>query len=133
MPRYLMTVVATASNPRFSVSRVDIDRGGPTYTKDTLRDLEAHAEVFRFLLKVLANHGLVDGKTVGEASYGQPSPGTATFWRISTDPNHPKVGFSAQINAATAKPGRHWLGLRLHGLDGSVEEWEEQPVEIGAD
>ncbi|ORA13392.1 nicotinate-nucleotide adenylyltransferase [Mycobacterium asiaticum] len=37
--RYLMTVIATASNPRFSVSRVDIDRGGPTYTKDTLRDL----------------------------------------------------------------------------------------------
>ena len=37
--RYLMTVVATASNPRFNVSRVDIDRGGPTYTIDTLRDL----------------------------------------------------------------------------------------------
>ncbi|MFI6824669.1 nicotinate-nucleotide adenylyltransferase [Micromonospora sp. NPDC050187] len=39
--RYLMTVVATASNPRFQVSRVDIDRGGPTYTVDTLRDLHA--------------------------------------------------------------------------------------------
>jgi nicotinate-nucleotide adenylyltransferase len=38
--RYLMTVVATASNPRFTVSRVDIDRGGPTYTIDTLRDLQ---------------------------------------------------------------------------------------------
>ncbi|GLB62762.1 putative nicotinate-nucleotide adenylyltransferase [Dietzia sp. NCCP-2495] len=37
--RYLMTVIATASNPRFSVSRVDIDRGGPTYTVDTLKDL----------------------------------------------------------------------------------------------
>jgi nicotinate-nucleotide adenylyltransferase len=37
--RYLMTVIATASNPRFSVSRVDIDRGGPTYTVDTLADL----------------------------------------------------------------------------------------------
>jgi nicotinate-nucleotide adenylyltransferase len=37
--RYLMTVIATASNPRFSVSRADIDRGGPTYTTDTLRDL----------------------------------------------------------------------------------------------
>ena len=36
-----MTVIATASNPRFSVSRVDIDRGGPTYTRDTLRDLQA--------------------------------------------------------------------------------------------
>lgn len=39
--RYLMTVIATASNPRFSVSRVDIDRDGPTYTVDTLRDLRA--------------------------------------------------------------------------------------------
>ena len=38
--RYLMTVVATASNPRFSVSRADIDRGGPTYTIDTLGDLK---------------------------------------------------------------------------------------------
>lgn len=37
--RYLMTVIATASNPRFSVSRVDIDRGGTTYTIDTLHDL----------------------------------------------------------------------------------------------
>lgn len=37
--RYLMTVIATASNPRFTVSRVDIDRDGPTYTVDTLRDL----------------------------------------------------------------------------------------------
>ena len=37
--RYLMTVVATASNPLFSVSRIDIDRPGPTFTIDTLRDL----------------------------------------------------------------------------------------------
>ena len=37
--RYLMTVIATASNPRFHVSRIDIDRGGPTYTIDTLREL----------------------------------------------------------------------------------------------
>ncbi|MFI5491674.1 nicotinate-nucleotide adenylyltransferase [Actinoplanes sp. NPDC051859] len=39
--RYLMTVVATASNPHFHVSRADIDRDGPTYTVDTLRDLHA--------------------------------------------------------------------------------------------
>ena len=37
--RYLMTVIATASNPMFNVSRVDIDRAGPTHTIDTLRDL----------------------------------------------------------------------------------------------
>lgn len=39
--RYLMTVVATAANPGFTVSRVDIDRPGATYTTDTLRDLHA--------------------------------------------------------------------------------------------
>ncbi|MBS1905572.1 MAG: nicotinate-nucleotide adenylyltransferase [Actinobacteria bacterium] len=39
--RYLMTVIATASNPSFTVSRADIDRDGPTYTIDTLRDLKA--------------------------------------------------------------------------------------------
>ncbi len=39
--RYLMTVIATASNPRFTVSRVDIDRPGLTFTVDTLRDLSA--------------------------------------------------------------------------------------------
>ncbi len=39
--RYLMTVVATASNPAFTVSRVDVDRDGPTYTVDTLEDLQA--------------------------------------------------------------------------------------------
>ncbi|MYR05061.1 nicotinate-nucleotide adenylyltransferase [Gordonia sp. SID5947] len=39
--RYLMTVIATASNPRFTVSRVDIEREGDTYTVDTLRDLRA--------------------------------------------------------------------------------------------
>jgi nicotinate-nucleotide adenylyltransferase len=39
--RYLMTVIATASNPQFSVSRVDIDRPGPTYTIDTLHDLRS--------------------------------------------------------------------------------------------
>jgi len=47
--RYLMTVIATASNPRFKVSRVDIDRAGPTYTVDTLLDIQAaypDAELF---------------------------------------------------------------------------------------
>lgn len=47
--RYLMSVIATASNPRFKVSRVDIDRDGPTYTIDTLLDLRLQypdAELF---------------------------------------------------------------------------------------
>jgi len=39
--RYLMTAIATAGDPRFRVTRVDVDRQGPTYTRDTLRDLDA--------------------------------------------------------------------------------------------
>jgi nicotinate-nucleotide adenylyltransferase len=42
--RYLMVVIATSSNPRFSVSRLEIEREGPTYTVETLRALrEEHA------------------------------------------------------------------------------------------
>lgn len=47
--RYLMTVIATAENPSFRVSRIDIDRPGTTYTIDTLEDmarLHPEAELF---------------------------------------------------------------------------------------
>ena len=39
--RYQMTVIATASNQAFAVSRVEIEHPGPTYTVDTLRRLRA--------------------------------------------------------------------------------------------
>jgi nicotinate-nucleotide adenylyltransferase len=39
--RYRMTVLATASNPAFTVSRLEVDHRGPTYTVDTLRRLRA--------------------------------------------------------------------------------------------
>ncbi len=47
--RYLMTVLATAANSAFSVSRDEIDRDGPTYTVQTLRMLREqvpHATLF---------------------------------------------------------------------------------------
>lgn len=37
--RYLMTVLATATNPAFSVSRSEIDRPGPSFTADTVREV----------------------------------------------------------------------------------------------
>ena len=72
----------------------------------------------------------LDGKTVAEARYGLDSPGVARYWRISTDPNHPRVGFEATVDATASGPGAHWLGLRLHGRDGSVEAWPELRIEI---
>ncbi len=74
---------------------------------------------------------LVDGRVVAQARYGLPSQGTADYWKISTDPNHPDVGFSASVDAGSLAAGRHWLGLRLHAMDGSVEDWPEQAIEVG--
>jgi nicotinate-nucleotide adenylyltransferase len=68
--RYLMTVIATAANPRFAVSRVDIDRGGPTYTVDTLRDLRRaygpEAQLF-FITGADALDKILSWKEVDEA------------------------------------------------------------------
>lgn len=66
--RYLMTVIATASNPRFSTSRVDLDREGPTFTVDTLTDLHAQFpdhELF-FITGADALAQILSWKRVGE-------------------------------------------------------------------
>ncbi|MGH8075139.1 MAG: ArnT family glycosyltransferase [Lysobacter sp.] len=72
----------------------------------------------------------LDGAPVAQAQYGLDNPGVARYWQLANDPNQPRVGFSASVDASSVTPGRHWLGLRLHGSDGSVEVWPEQPVEI---
>ena len=72
----------------------------------------------------------LDGRVVAQAGYGQPRPHVAQFWRTSRDPAHPAVGFEARVDARTLAAGEHWLGLVLHGRDGSVEPWPEQPLRI---
>jgi hypothetical protein len=73
---------------------------------------------------------LLDGKAVADAHYGLPMPGVADYWRISTDPQHPRVGFEADVDATGQAPGKHWLGLRLYGRDGSIQDWREQQVRL---
>jgi nicotinate-nucleotide adenylyltransferase len=66
--RYLMTVIATAANPSFTVSRVDLDRDRPTYTIDTLRDIHRErpgAELF-FITGADAIAQILDWKDVSE-------------------------------------------------------------------
>ncbi|RXZ67971.1 nicotinate-nucleotide adenylyltransferase [Agromyces albus] len=66
--RYLMTVIATASNPRFTVSRVDIDRPKPTFTIDTLHDIRSQrpdADLF-FITGADAIAQILSWKNVGE-------------------------------------------------------------------
>jgi len=73
---------------------------------------------------------LLDGAPVARATYGLDDAGPRRFWPVSNDPHHPNVGFRAHVDASSLAPGRHWLGLRLRGSDGSLETWSEQPVEI---
>lgn len=76
---------------------------------------------------------LLDGQVVASAQYGHRYPDLQKAWPETNDPQHPDVGFSAKVDLRDApgvKAGRHWLGLRLHGRDGSVEDWSEQPIDI---
>jgi 4-amino-4-deoxy-L-arabinose transferase-like glycosyltransferase len=73
---------------------------------------------------------LLDGVAVAQADYGRPAPHVAPFWETSRDPAHPHVGFAATLEASNLTPGTHWLGLRLHGRDGSVETSMEQRLRI---
>ncbi|MBH0009092.1 nicotinate-nucleotide adenylyltransferase [Salinibacterium sp. UTAS2018] len=66
--RYLMTVIATAANPGFNVSRVDLEREGATYTIDTLRDMRRaypNADLF-FITGADAVAQIMEWKDVAE-------------------------------------------------------------------
>lgn len=76
---------------------------------------------------------LLDGQVVATAGYGREYPGLRSAWKDSNDPQHPRVGFDARVdlrNRPGLAAGRHWLGLRLHGRDGSIEDWSEQPIRL---
>ena len=101
-----MTVIATASNPRFSVSRVDVDRGGPTYTKDTLRDLHAlnpDSELYFItgadaLASILSWQGWEELFAFGASSSGSAGPAMSC-----AGAHHRRFGRAARRGA---EPGR---------------------------
>lgn len=72
----------------------------------------------------------LDGQELTVAEYGLSMPQVASYWKISTDPAQPRVGFRADIGAGAVPPGRHWLGLRIYGRDGAVEDWPAQLLEV---
>ncbi len=74
----------------------------------------------------------LDDAVVAQATYGKSLPHVRVFWRISTDPNLPRVGFVASIKASGFAPGQHRLGIIVHGSDGSLETWPAQTIVINA-
>ena len=74
---------------------------------------------------------LLDGRVVAVASDAGANEWLRGFLKdASRDPRMPRVQFTAEVDAGAVPAGRHWLGLRVTGGDGSVETWAEQPVEI---
>lgn len=72
----------------------------------------------------------VDGRRVARADYGLQNGGPKNLWPFSNDPQHPNIGYRAQVDLEDMEPGRHWLGLWLIGRDGSVEPWSEIPIDL---
>ena len=94
--RDLMTVIATASNPTFSVSRSDIERGGKTYTIDTLRDLRAEhpaADLF-FITGADALSQIFSWRNAGELFSLAHFIGVTRPGHTLSDPGFPEGGVS---------------------------------------
>lgn len=91
---------------------------------------EVRGWAFRQGTGIEAVEALLDGRPVGRLPYGLPYEGLAHSWPGLSDPGAPGLGFSGEVDAGGVPAGRHWLGLRLHGRDGSIEDWPEIPVEI---
>jgi 4-amino-4-deoxy-L-arabinose transferase-like glycosyltransferase len=129
---------------RFALFALDARRTGPCTTPAMawIDAPSAHAEVggvfelrgwaFKDGVGLARVEILFDGHPVADADYGLPYEGLQTNWPGTNDPQHPNVGFRAHVDLRALGPasGRHWLGLRLHGLDGSVEDWSDQPIRI---
>ena len=71
----------------------------------------------------------LDSAVVAEARYGSTFDVSSHF-PGATDPNLPRIGFRARVDLPASQAGPRWLGLRLHGADGSVEDWPQQRVRI---
>ena len=77
----------------------------------------------------------LDGEVVARARYGQSRPDVIDYWTHAPfEPAVARVGFTAEVDLSGRPPGPAWLGLVIHGRDGSVEPWPEQPlrIEVGA-
>lgn len=130
---------------RFALFRLDANRAGPCTTPAMAwvdmpvpgarvgRTFEVRGWAFKDGVGLEKVEVLLDGDVVAEIPYGRDFPGLRRAWPRSHDPNHPRVGFAGPVDLRDVEglgPGRHWLGLRLHGRDGSIEDWPEQPIEL---
>lgn len=71
----------------------------------------------------------LDGDVVALAEHGHAMPHVADYWGLPPEAGN-GFGFRARVDLSSRTPGRYWLGLVLHGADGSVERWPEQVLVV---
>ncbi|TLX21804.1 glycosyltransferase family 39 protein [Thermomonas fusca] len=75
---------------------------------------------------------LLDGRVVATAQRAGANPWVVDDFLQgrSLDPAVPQVQFTAEVDVRALPAGTHWLGLRVTGSDGAVEDGPEQPVQL---
>lgn len=75
---------------------------------------------------------LLDGRVVATARRTGPNPWVVNEFLQgrSRDPAVPDLQFTAEVDARALPAGIHWLGLRVTGGDGAVEDGPEHPVQL---
>ena len=111
-----------------ALSHIDV----PTVGARVGRRFAVSAWAVKDVAGVRAVHVLLDGRIVATARRAGPNP-----WVVgpflqgrSRDPAGPDVQFEAEVDASALPPGRHWLGLRVIGGDGAIEDGPKQPIEV---
>ncbi|MPZ74859.1 MAG: nicotinate-nucleotide adenylyltransferase [Nitriliruptorales bacterium] len=102
--RYLMTVLATAANPSFSVSRLELETPGPTYTVDTLRRVR----------KALQEHGISQSREELFFITGADAILNILSWKDSEE------CLELATFVAATRPGHDLRDLEAHDLDHRV-------------
>ncbi|MBO9716304.1 MAG: glycosyltransferase family 39 protein [Pseudoxanthomonas sp.] len=106
-----------------------IDAPGPG--QEVPLRFEVHGWAFKEGVGLSRVEITLDGAVVAEADYGSAYDVSGPFPEAG-DPHLPHAGFSAVVDLPASQAGRRWLGLRLHGSDGSVEDWPQQTVQVVA-
>ncbi len=116
--RAAMVALAIAGEPRFALERAELDRGGPSYTVETLRTLRAREPGVEFALLVGADAaGEMDGWREAEAlpglarivaltRGGAPAPASRLVWRTLAVPAIEISATDVRTRVRTGEPLR---------------------------
>lgn len=105
--RYAMTLLATAANPAFSASRFEVDRGGITYTVDTLRELRAYYPDNVELYFITGADAIIDIVTWHDAH----EIGELATFIAATRPGYDIETAKARIKASDMKFDVHYIEI----------------------